>query len=769
MPWFLVLLVAAATWATTNAATPISATNPLAGGTNPSAGTQRMVARLRQLADAADPRINPFLSSQRAQSLGTTLLQSHTNKDVMARLGPVFASDLLQSGQSEAALKQFGLLENFFSTTAGFTNPVTARGMKLGKAVSALRIGEQENCIVNHSPVSCLFPLQSGAFHALPRGSRTAIPILTNLLAADPTDLRARWLLNLAHMTLGEWPDQVPEPWRIGPEVFASEAPFPPFPQGAGAVGLDAVDLGGGTALEDFDNDGLLDVMVTSWGLRDPLHLYHNNGDGTFSDRTEQAGLVGEWGGLNLVTADYNNDGFTDVLILRGAWLGRAGRLPNSLLRNNGNGTFSDVTEEAGMLSFHPTQTATWFDYDADGWLDVFIGNETQPQDPRDRHPCELYHNNRDGTFTECAADSGVASIGWFKAVIAGDYNGDGRPDLFFSTRENGNYLLRNDGPATPLAPDARHWKFADVTREAGIGLPQFSFPAWFFDYDQDGRLDIFVAGYAIQDVGDIVADYLGLPTTGERARLYRNRGDGTFADVSYETGVSRVLLAMGSNFGDLDNDGFPDFYLGTGNPDMVTVVPNRLFWNEDGKRFRDVTTAAHMGHLQKGHAGAFADLDNDGDQDVFMNMGGAYTGDVYQDAFFLNPGFPTNRWLKLKLEGRTSNRSAIGARIKVNVETPTGARAIYRWVNTGGTFGANPLRAEIGLGNATEITSAEVFWPTTGKFQSVKGLELDHAYRVVEGETAAERLTLPKVTFDLSRQPQHAAPAPAAALPERR
>lgn len=755
----LSLVAALAFWLAAGAVTGLSATNSATNLTAQSAGTKRMVARLRQLADASDPRINPFLSTQRAQSLGATLLQSRTNNDVLAKVGPVLARDLLQSGQSEAALTQFGLLENFFSTTPGFTNPGTARGMQIGRAISALRIGEQENCIVNHSTVSCLFPLQAGAFHALPRGSRTAIPILTNLLAADPADLRARWLLNLAHMTLGEWPDRVPEPWRIGPEAFASEVPFPAFPDAAGAVGLIANDLGGGTALEDFDNDGLLDVMVTSWGLRDPMHLYHNDGDGTFSDRTEAAGLLGEWGGLNLVTADYNNDGFTDVLILRGAWLGRAGKLPNSLLRNNGDGTFSDVTEEAGMLSFHPTQAATWFDYDADGWLDLFIGNESQPQDPRDRHPCELYHNNRDGTFTECAADSGVASISWFKAVIAGDYNGDGRPDLFLSTRENGSYLLRNDGPAVSSAPSAHQWKFTDVTREAGLGLPKFSFPAWFFDYDQDGRLDIFVSGYAIQDMGDIVADYLGLPSGGERARLFRNRGDGTFADVSREAGVSRVLLSMGSNFGDLDNDGFPDFYLGTGNPDMVTVVPNRLFWNEAGKRFRDVTTAAHMGHLQKGHACAFGDLDNDGDQDVFMNMGGAYSGDIYPDVCFQNPGNATNRWLSLKLEGRVSNRSAIGARIRLTVETPRGPRDVFRWVNTGGSFGANPLRAEIGLGDATRIVAAEVFWPTTGKTQPLTGLEPNRRYRVVEGEAAPQPLALAPVRFDLSRPMFHPQP----------
>ncbi len=735
------------------------ATNGVSRSARASAGTQRMAERLRRLADTADPRLNVFLSDQRVKLFGNALQQNPTNAALLEKIGSVFAGDLLQAGESEAALRQFSAMEKFYANRPGATNAGSVGGMQLGQAIAALRIGEQENCIANHTSVSCLFPLQSGAIHVLPRGSRTAIPILTNLLATNPDELSARWLLNLAHMTLGEWPEKVPVRWRIGPEIFASEAPFPAFPNAATALGLDSPDLGGGAALEDFDNDGFLDLLVSSWGLRDPMHFYHNNGDGTFSDRTEAAGLTGEWGGLNLVTADYNNDGFTDVLILRGAWLGRAGRLPNSLLRNNGDGTFSDVTEEAGLLSFHPTQTATWFDYDADGWLDVFIGNETQPQDPRDRHPCELYHNNRDGTFTECATESGVANIGWFKAVVAGDYNGDSRADLFLSTRASGNFLLRNDGPANPASPDPTRWKFTDVTQQAGLGLPKYSFPSWFFDYDQDGLLDLFVAGYKIGDVGDVVADYLGLPGHGEKAHLYHNRGDGTFADVSKDAGLARVLHAMGSNFGDLDNDGFPDFYLGTGDPDMATVIPNRLFWNESGKRFRDVTTAAQMGHLQKGHACAIGDLDNDGDQDVFMNMGGANTGDVYSDAFFLNPGFPTNRWITLKLEGRTSNRSAIGARIKVTVITPAGSRAVYRWVNTGGSFGANPLRTEIGLGNATAISSVEVFWPKTGKTQSVKGLELDRFYRLTEGEAAAQPVSLSPIRFDLSRHSAHPAP----------
>lgn len=719
-----------------------------------------MVQRLRELADSADIRVNAFLSLDRSVALAASLESAGTNRDSFTRIAPTLAMELLRAGRSEAALDRFSQVAAVLSNTPAATNQDLAYQVRLGQAVSALRLGEQENCIANHTAVSCLFPLRPEAFHTLPRGSRLALEPLNRLLALNPDDLRARWLLNLAHMTLGEWPDKVPEPWRIGPAAFASEAPFPEFPDIAGPVGLATTDLGGGTAIEDFDNDGLLDVFVTSWGRRDPAHYYRNRGDGTFADQSVAAGLEGLWGGLNLITGDYNNDGFTDVFILRGAWLGRAGRLPNSLLRNNGNGTFSDVTEEAGLLSFHPTQAGVWFDYDGDGWLDLFIGNETQPQDPRDRHPCELFHNNRDGTFTECAADSGVASIGWFKAAAAGDYDDDGRPDLFLSTRTAGNYLLRNGGPADPSMPDGRRWKFIDATGAAGLGSPAYSFPSWFFDFDQDGRLDIFVSGYRIRDVGDIVADYLGKPSQGERAHLYRNRGDGTFADVSGDAGLSRVLHAMGSNFGDLDNDGYPDLYLGTGDPDIITVVPNRLFWNEAGKRFRDVTTAAHMGHLQKGHACAFGDLDNDGDQDVFMNMGGAYSGDIYPDVCFQNPGNATNRWLSLKLEGRVSNRSAIGARIKVTVETPRGPRDVFRWVNTGGSFGANPLRAEIGLGDATRIVAAEVFWPTTGKTQPLTGLEPNRRYRVVEGEAAPQPLALAPVRFDLSRPMFHPKPA---------
>jgi hypothetical protein len=418
----------------------------------------------------------------------------------------------------------------------------------------------------------------------------------------------------------------------------------------------------------------------------------------------------------------------------------QSGHHPNSLLKNRGDGTFEDVTETAGLLSFHPTQTATWFDFDGDGWLDVFIGNESLPNDP---HPCELFHNNRDGTFTEIAAASGLSVYQYIKGVNSGDFDNDGRPDLYLSNRTGQNRLFRNDGPRE----DGRGWKFSDVSAIAKITEPKASFPTWFFDFDNDGWLDIFVAGYNIREVGDVAADYLGLPHKAERARLFKNNRDGTFRDVTSAYGLHKVLHAMGANFGDLDNDGWLDFYLGTGDPGFGTLIPNRMFRNENGKFFQDVTTSGGFGHIQKGHGISFADLDHDGDQDVYAVMGGAYSGDNYRNALFQNPGHG-NRWLKIKLEGVRSNRAAIGARIRVLLQTAEGDRELHRTVGTGASFGANPLRLEIGLGKALAIKKVEIYWPVTAQFQVIENLAIDHFYKIREGDPVP--VHIPLTSFQL-------------------
>jgi hypothetical protein len=457
-------------------------------------------------------------------------------------------------------------------------------------------------------------------------------------------------------------------------------------------------------------------------------------------------------GGLHMMQTDYNNDSFPDVLILRGAWLRAAGHHPNSLLRNNGDGTFADVTEESGLLSFHPTQTATWFDFNSDGWLDVFIGNESDPSDP---HACELFRNNRNGTFTECARAAGVTVMQYVKGVASGDFNRDGRPDLYISNRSARNILFRNDGPREAGDAATSEWKFTDMTAEAGVAEPVKSFPTWFWDFDNDGWEDIAVTGYYLDNLGDIAADVLGRPHGGEKARLYRNKHDGTFEDVTPAQGLAKIVYAMGVNYGDLDNDGWLDFYAGTGDPYLSTLLPNRMFRNDGGRRFQDVATSGGFGHLQKGHGVSFADLDNDGDQDIHIVMGGAYTGDVARNALFLNPGHK-NHWITLKLEGVTSNRVALGARIRAVVSTSGGERSIYKTVSTGASFGASPLRQEIGLGKAAALRRVEIFWPVTGKTQTLTGLKMDRIYRIRENSDTAVAWDLKRIALPVEDVPVH-------------
>ncbi len=234
-----------------------------------------------------------------------------------------------------------------------------------------------------------------------------------------------------------------------------------------------------------------------------------------------------------------------------------------------------------------------------------------------------------------------------------------------------------------------------------------------------------------------MVAGYLGRSPEelgAELPRLYRGDGKGGFEEVTERVGLARVSLPMGANFGDLDNDGFPDFYLGTGYPDYDGLIPNVMFWNRGGERFVDVTTAGGFGHLQKGHAVAFADLDNDGDQDVFEQMGGAYYGDAFGNVLYENPGFG-NHWLKVKLLGVESNRSAIGARIRAEFEDGELRRAVHRDVRSGGSFGCSSLTQHLGLGRARKVDVLEVHWPKTGRTQRFRDLPVDRLVVIVEDE----------------------------------
>ena len=596
----------------------------------------------------------------------------------------------------------------------------TARGhLETVLGVLNLRLGELQNCLHDHNALRCIFPIQGRGAHDEPSGSEGAVRWFERHLRERPDDLEVRWLLNVAYMTLGRHPEGVPKEWLIPPSAWASAEDPGRFPDIATRLGLDRPGRAGGVVVDDLDGDGQLDVVFSSVDPCAPLRYYRQQPDGTFKDEAAEAGLLGQLGGINLTQADYDNDGRLDLLVMRGGW---EFPIRNSLLHQNADHTFTDVTEAAGLdRSVHRTHSAAFFDYDNDGWLDLFVAHEESPS--------ALFRNRGDGTFEDVSKRAGVDRVSFAKGAAWGDFDNDGFVDLYVSNYGEPNFLYRNRGDGT----------FEEVAHERGVDGPLMSFPTWFFDYDNDGWLDLFVASF-VPSVDEVARGYLGLPARAESLRLYHNTG-GRFEDVTKAAGLDRVVPAMGANFGDFDDDGFPDLYLGTGAPSYAALVPNLLFRNRGGRTFVDVTTATGTGHLLKGHGVAFADLDGDGDTDIICNIGGFVPGDEYPKAVFANPG-NGNAWIELRLVGVKANRSALSARLRLTVRDPNGSeRRIERVITSGGSFGASPLRQHVGLGRAIALRELAVVWPGSGLRQLWSDLPLKTLVELHEGAHGFVRL----------------------------
>ncbi|HMJ89482.1 MAG TPA: VCBS repeat-containing protein, partial [Candidatus Acidoferrum sp.] len=287
---------------------------PVIGSGKQGPGTLRMVARLQEIKRKADPRDSAYMSEESAARSRVAKLAA-TNVHQLASIQIQLALQLLRSGKSADAIQEFDDVHALFQKHGLEVSPADRVFLELQRGIAFLRLGEQENCLLNHNSDSCLFPIEGGGIHKLPRGSRGAIEIFSRLHQAKP-NLGARWLLNIAYMTLGEYPAKVPSPLLIPPRVFESDYNLPRFPEAAAAAGLDVDDLAGGCITDDFDGDGLLDVMASAWSLSGQIRFFHNNGNGTFTERTREAGLMGLTGSLNILQTDYNNDGHVDVFML---------------------------------------------------------------------------------------------------------------------------------------------------------------------------------------------------------------------------------------------------------------------------------------------------------------------------------------------------------------------------------------------------------------------------------------------------------------------
>ena len=350
------------------------------------------------------------------------------------------ARELAKAGDLERALD---LIDRAAVQTPA--NALNNAVVHFARATVHLRSAGLGNCNADADPGGCLMGQASNDLER--EHAEAAVRSLEVVLVLRPDDPAARWLINMAHARMGSYPEGVPARWLIPAQAFGVADAAPTFTDVARDVGVAAVNMLGGSIMDDFDNDGFLDVFTTSYGPCTSAMFYRNNGDGSFTDGSDDAGLTYQLGGFNAVQTDYDNDGYLDVFILRGAWQFAYGRKRNSLLRNNGDGTFVDVTRTAGLAEpAYPTQAGAWADFDNDGDLDLYVGNEAEDQQVH--YPNQLFRNNGDGTFTDVASQAGVTNDGMTKGVAWGDYDNDGDPDLYVSNI-GPNSLYRNNGDGT--------------------------------------------------------------------------------------------------------------------------------------------------------------------------------------------------------------------------------------------------------------------------------------------------------------------------------
>jgi hypothetical protein len=545
-----------------------------------------------------------------------------------------------------------------------------------------------------------------------------AIDAGVGAMQADPSNERARSWLWLTSRSTNGYPDRVPPEFRM--EMKAGYEPSRiRYEDISEKVGLDKTSAGRGTAIFDYNNDGLLDVMIAA--AHGGANLYRNNGDGTFTDVSIESGIDQCVNGFAITAGDYDNDGNIDVFVTRLGFYGGEG----NLFHNNGDGTFTDVTDKAGVNCWGPAFTACWVDYDCDGRLDLFIANNLGGL--FDRHiPNRLYHNNGDGTFTEVTKEAGLSAVAPTIGSCWGDYNNDGYPDLFISSGLGRPQLFRNNGDGT----------FTDVSAEAGLKDYVIGSTCFFCDYDNDGWLDI--VQFAWSDHEDVIHTMRTgeAPPDGSVMRVFHNNRDGSFTMRNRDIGLVGGWGTMSGNCADLNNDGRLDFLLGNGSPRMDRLEPLILLENQDGK-FHNTSFTTGLPFIGKSHGTNAADLFGDGRMSVIVAAGGAYPGDLLTTTCF-RPTERLGNYLNVRVEGVTCNRSAIGARVTLIA----GDSLQMREVQGGTNFGCLPFEQHFGLGEGTKVDAIVVKWPgPNGLEQRVENPPVNDTIKIVQGKEGFTRV----------------------------
>ena len=508
----------------------------------------------------------------------------------------------------------------------------------------------------------------------------------------------------------GGYPRDLPPRYRFPLREEAIDASNPPdlkFTDIAPRLHINKNAGAGPAGWADYNGDGRMDLVAC--GCDTFCTLYRAAGTG-FVDATVEAGLSRLEPGFASAWADYDNDGDPDLYVARNGWNGPA---PDSLLRNEGNGTFTDVGASAGVSADDSTDHAAWFDYDRDGWLDLIVSNGVYIDGSGNR----LYRNLGDGTFRNVTDQAGLSEKPLFGTIgiALADFDDDGWPDIFMHGRLAPNRLYMNNRDGT----------FREAATRAGVAGPgtQRGWTAIAADLDSDGDMDILTGSLAPWE--HVLAAYRPEYKTGPMdniPRLYRNNGDGTFSDSSLTAGFRYPLGVMAVNAADLDNDGFLDVYFGTGDPDLRRLEPNILYHNMRDGTFEDVTRFAGVGRLGKGHGIIFHDWDGDGDLEIYAELGGFYHGDLWENAFFLNEAGNRNHWLSIKLDQPGRNRFAIGARVTLRAP----GLVLAQELTAGRGFGStDPPILHFGLGNRKRADRLEIRWPD-GAAQVMEDVKID-------------------------------------------
>lgn len=607
-------------------------------------------------------------------------------------------------------------------------------------ALTYMRRAEAENCLSKlkegdarhhqHGQHATLCTLPITRFHDRKEDSRQAMRLFERLLDHYGSDNQLYlWLLNFSAMTVDGYPAAVPERYRVQTpflDAYYGETAertrrrysWLRLTDRAAELGVENLGTGRGVAVEDFDGDGDLD-MVTG-AFFGTLRLFRNDAGQRFTEATAVAGLAGVTQPLTVSAADYDNNGSIDLFVVRPFEHFR-------LFANNGQGRFTDVTSSSGLLEVKPAGTvaaswfSTWGDVDNDGDLDLFLsswafrvpfvrGLVGEP-----RLDSKLFINDR-GRFRDATADYGLAELLYDRQFIGaafGDYDADGWSDLY----------IAGPIPATnALLQNIEGRRF--VKRQDLADPPEPGFTAGFVDINQDGRLDIFQGGFndARTAVAQSVFRKPGDPFPYKMGPSFFlvQTADGRFEKRSdlFAGGVG--VSTMGTSWGDLDNDGCFDVYLGTGNPEPWFILPNFMYLGRrQGGRctgeMDDISMLNSFATIQKGHGIAFFDFDGDGDQDVFSNLGGMWPADDWVSQLFVNESDLRNQWTKIRLRGRRTNSRGVGATLKITALRPDGSRIVrYRQMDNATGFGSAPYLAHVGLMDATAVEGVEVYWPAS-------------------------------------------------------